>query len=529
MPPVEVTTLDALADRAGRLYSPPAVALEVLRLTDDPKIDGRALCKCLEGDPALAGKLLRVVNSSLYGLPRQVASLTEAIALLGVQPLKLLVLGFSIPDDLVAAATGEAMQLYWTETLTAAAAARQFAVEGWGRLGDEAFAVGLMQGVGQLVLFEQFGEAYATLVSGAARRESKHTLEGLERDALGFEHRELSAELVRRWRLPESFATAIGRQVDGLPLEDLQGDDACLAQALRLGNLLTRLLLYRDLESLPELINAAERYANLNRRQINKIVGSLCEETRQLAEALSAPLIEGLDYQQTLVEAHARLSLLSEQSAVRMMGMSRSTEEMDEDERLCRDLLLETRRLSAAVRVMVAGGLEPRNDPSHEEAKPARARRGVPAPVEICSRDWLLEKTDVAIGDSRETRSGLVLSVVEASCGDAKADADVIALRQWIDESPWASDFVRAVWAPTARNRAVVWMTGIDRIEVNRVWTAVGIALQKATPMTLDVGVAGVAHPTKGFQSEGLLTAAERCLAGAIAQAGPSVKSIEVF
>jgi HD-like signal output (HDOD) protein len=530
MPPVELTTLAAIADRAGRLYSPPAVAIEVLRLTDDPTIDGRALCKCLEGDPALAGKILRVVNSSLYGLPRKVASLPEAIALLGVQPLKLLVLGFSLPDRLTVAATSEAMRLYWTQTLTAAAAARRFAAEGWGRLGDEAFAVGLMQGVGQLVLFQEFGEAYATLLSGAARREAKQTLEALERESLGFEHRELSAELVSRWRLPESFPMAIERQIDDLPLDDLAGDDACLAQSLRLGNLLTRLLFRRDLEVLPKLIELAQSYANLNHRQINKVVAALRDETRQLADALSAPLVEGLNYQQTLIEAHARLSLLSEQSAVRMMGESRSLAEMEEDERLCRELLLETRRLSAAVRVMVAGGLEPRTDDAHERVPPVIVPKSVTtAATLISARHWLVEKTNIAIEACRELRSGMVLSIVEASYEDPKMEADVLPLREWIDESPWASDFVRAVWAPTARNRAVVWMTGIDRIEANRVWKAIGIALERATPMKLNVGVAGVAHPTKSFNSEELLAAAERCLAGAIGQTGPSVKSIEVF
>lgn len=530
MLPVETTSLAAIADRAGRLFSPPAVALEVLRLTEDATIDGRALCDCLERDPALAAKLLRVVNSSLYGLSRRVGSLPQAVALLGVQPLKLLVLGFAIPEGLTATATGAAMQQYWTTTLTAAAAARRFAEAGWGRLGDEALAVGLMQNVGQLVLFEQFGEDYAALVSGATRRESTRPLADFERDAFGFEHRELSAALVRRWRLPVSFPSAIERQVDDTPLDDLRGDDACLAQSLRLGNLLARLLLQRDLGTLPQLIDLCQRYAGLNHRQIDRVVAALHEETRELAAALAAPLVEGLDYQQAIQAAHARLAELAEQGAVRMMSEPRTGAEIEEDEQLCRVLLLETRRLSAALRVLIGGGLEPRTDAPHDDSKPPLAPNVVPIqPLSIRRRDWLVEKTDTVVDACREARCGLVVSIVEVSYADTARAADVLPLREWVDASPWASDFGQAVWAPTTRNRAVVWMTGIDRIEANRLWTALATSLTRSTPMLLDVGVAGVAHPAKGFSSEKLLEAAERCLAGALAYMGPTVKSIEVF
>ena len=70
--------------------------MKVLELTDDPRLDTRTLKECIENDPALTGKLLRVVNSSLFGLSREVSDLNQALALLGTKPLKLLVLGFSL-------------------------------------------------------------------------------------------------------------------------------------------------------------------------------------------------------------------------------------------------------------------------------------------------------------------------------------------------------------------------------------------------------------------------------------------------
>ena len=66
--PESPSTLDDFAQRAGRLYTLPAVAMRVLQLTDNPKIDAPALKECIDNDPALAGKILKVVNSSLFGL-----------------------------------------------------------------------------------------------------------------------------------------------------------------------------------------------------------------------------------------------------------------------------------------------------------------------------------------------------------------------------------------------------------------------------------------------------------------------------
>src|SRR5438874_11945743 len=95
-------------ERTGQLYSLPAAAAEVLRLADEPQIDRQALKECLEGDPALAVRVLRVVNSSLFGATRQVTDLNQALTLLGIRPLKMLVLGFSLPKELFAGLEAEA-------------------------------------------------------------------------------------------------------------------------------------------------------------------------------------------------------------------------------------------------------------------------------------------------------------------------------------------------------------------------------------------------------------------------------------
>src|SRR3990172_7477580 len=208
--------VEQIAVRAAALYSRPTVALEVVRLTSEPHADPRVLKELLEKDPALTCKILRVVNSSFFGLPREVADLNQALTLLGIKQLKLLVLGFSLPDELFAEVAAEQLQWYWTTTLTRAVAARQLSTELWHQPGDEAFIAGLMHDIGILALLRELGAPYAKLLSGVIGQRSD--LAALERDSLGFDHVELSAALMKQWHLPQRLidTVAVPKQMDRL-------------------------------------------------------------------------------------------------------------------------------------------------------------------------------------------------------------------------------------------------------------------------------------------------------------------------
>ncbi|MEM6330027.1 MAG: HDOD domain-containing protein, partial [Planctomycetota bacterium] len=234
--PSSARPLDKLIDRAGSLYTLPAVAMDVVRMTSDAAADTRALKEAIEGDPALTAKILRVVNSSLFGLSGEVGNLTQAIALLGAQPLKILVLGFSLPDRLLAGLTGDALRRYWATSLTRAVAARDIA-NGWFNAtpsdlprvqntrraasapaqppdrdpvnapvnADDAYVAALLRDLGVLVLVQEIGEPYTAFLGKTVGSADRLVL---ERDSLGFDHVELTAQMLRQWRLPEALIAA---------------------------------------------------------------------------------------------------------------------------------------------------------------------------------------------------------------------------------------------------------------------------------------------------------------------------------
>ncbi|HAL73216.1 MAG TPA: histidine kinase, partial [Verrucomicrobiales bacterium] len=76
-------TADAILYSVHGLPALPAVVLELIQSFSDSDVSAEQLAIKISHDQAIAAKTLRLANSSFYGLPRQVTSITEATAILG--------------------------------------------------------------------------------------------------------------------------------------------------------------------------------------------------------------------------------------------------------------------------------------------------------------------------------------------------------------------------------------------------------------------------------------------------------------
>ena len=76
---------------ADDLPSLPAVALEVLRLTQAEDSTIEELADCLSRDPALAAKILKLSNSSMFSTGQEITSIQRATMMLGLKTVKVIV------------------------------------------------------------------------------------------------------------------------------------------------------------------------------------------------------------------------------------------------------------------------------------------------------------------------------------------------------------------------------------------------------------------------------------------------------
>jgi len=191
------------------LPSPAGVALELLRLANDEKATIEAVTAVVEPDPALAGRLLKLVNSPFAGVPRQVASVSLAVRLLGMRTVKNLALGLSlVSNNHSGRCRAFDHGLFWSESLARAVAARGIASRCKNFSPDEAFTAGLLSQIGRLALASAHPDDYARVLESTSP-DDVHGLLDAERAAFGIDHNELSVEMMADWRLQEVFCEAV--------------------------------------------------------------------------------------------------------------------------------------------------------------------------------------------------------------------------------------------------------------------------------------------------------------------------------
>ena len=208
--------LDQFLNRLDKLHSSPTVALRVMEITRDPDFPMYSVAECLELDPALSASILRLVNSSYYGLVDEVTNLRHALTYLGRRSLRLAVLSFGLVRTLVSGAPAQFHQQYWKRSLTMASAARECAkmLEDKNVDPDTAFATGLISDLGMLALAQLETEKYIEIAE-----EPDHTIDLVQRERaeFGFDHMAVSQRLMIRWQLPEDLVEAVGNHHIYLP------------------------------------------------------------------------------------------------------------------------------------------------------------------------------------------------------------------------------------------------------------------------------------------------------------------------
>src|SRR3954471_4793714 len=168
------------------LPSLPAIAVQVLELTQNHNVDIAEIARTISRDPALSGKILRTVNSSFYGRPQHVSTISHALVILGLQSVKTLVLGFSLLTSLSKDKPRGFKHLdYWKRSAYAASAARVLCSKLKSVQQEEAFLAALLQDIGMLVLDRVLGEEYGRVCASAG---SHAELRDRERQALQTDH-----------------------------------------------------------------------------------------------------------------------------------------------------------------------------------------------------------------------------------------------------------------------------------------------------------------------------------------------------
>jgi len=168
----------------------------------------------IEKDTVLAGNILRLVNSALYGLRGTVNSIRHAIALLGLSKLRNATLSMSVARMWAQVKTpaGWSMTQFNLHSVAVAILADTVTQRRATHYAEGAFAAGLFHDLGQLLVALGLPQEYAQIA--VLRQENKKTHIEAELEVLGITHADLSADALAVWNLPAPIQTAVRYHID---------------------------------------------------------------------------------------------------------------------------------------------------------------------------------------------------------------------------------------------------------------------------------------------------------------------------
>lgn len=206
------TDLRAALNNLDALPVMPVIAQKLLALDTSSDEGERQLLLLVEQDPLISAKIISLSNASAMGAARQVSSIKDAAALLGLKKIKSVSTGIAIMSIQSQVSTGKLdLQHLWLHSLGVAFAMQSIARAMPRQLrpaDDLVFLAGMLHDIGYLALacldLKRSDELHTCLAA-----KSDRSAMDIERSIVEVSHDELGGELAHRWRLPEEIALVI--------------------------------------------------------------------------------------------------------------------------------------------------------------------------------------------------------------------------------------------------------------------------------------------------------------------------------
>lgn len=194
---------------SGDLPSPKGAALAIIRLTQRDDTSLADLAHAVKSDPAFVGRLIKAANAVHAGGRRPIASIQDALIVLGIPAVRSMALGFSLLSNFN---SGNCRNFgyphFWSRSLVFAVALQTVAKHTHAAPPDEAFSVGLLAHIGELALATIFPDDYSRLLAQRREPDAKSLLE-MEQTAFVMTHNALTTAMMIDWGLPKVFAEPV--------------------------------------------------------------------------------------------------------------------------------------------------------------------------------------------------------------------------------------------------------------------------------------------------------------------------------
>lgn len=257
----------------------PAFVTVITNMVEDDSTSAQEVGDIIQRDQVLSAKILKLVNSPVYGFPRRISSVTHALVLLGFNVVKGLVLSTAVFNDLATEASG-----LWKHSLGTALLSRRIGREIGVLDPEECMIAGLLHDLGKVILSHLALEDYVRAI--ALAHESGRHIADVEREIFGVDHSRIAHWLALRWHLPDRLTDALIYHHE----PSMAKSNTQMAAIVHVADILARAMNYGEAGdgTLPALDHNAFEGLGLSMEQLDTIMIDADEQFRQGADVFGA-------------------------------------------------------------------------------------------------------------------------------------------------------------------------------------------------------------------------------------------------
>ena len=198
-------------DRMMReLPAMPVVAQKVMQLLGDSRSTNSLLGETLSADQSLVSRILQMANSPFFATKQKITSISNAIFILGHSALRSLLITVCTKDLFKGAGLME--EKLWEHSLGTAVAARELALKTSVMSPEEAFIAGLLHDIGKVSLMVAYHKEYKEIFAKFYNEKLSMTeMRQMEKEEFGYDHCEVGARAIAKWRLPKIYSRVARR------------------------------------------------------------------------------------------------------------------------------------------------------------------------------------------------------------------------------------------------------------------------------------------------------------------------------
>lgn len=206
---MQYRTADELVKDVRTLFSLPDIYFQLNEMIADPRFSLEDIGRVIAKDPGLSARLLKVVNSALYGFQSRIDTIPRAIAVVGIDDLYNLVVATCVVDRFGGIASDLVdMVDFWTQSIHCAVLSRLLARGSAVLHADRLFLAGLLHDIGSLVMYQQMPQQAEQVL--LACDHDRRLRAGFEQQIIGFTHADVGRALLQLWKLPDSLSEVVG-------------------------------------------------------------------------------------------------------------------------------------------------------------------------------------------------------------------------------------------------------------------------------------------------------------------------------